>query len=80
MNTLQEMPIMKITLKGEPFYRSDDAAVLLERSVYPVQKWCRQGRLEGVKKIGRDLLIPEQSVEKMKSTLRPSTLTEASVQ
>jgi hypothetical protein len=67
---------MKITLKGESFYRSNDVAALLERSVYTIQKWCRQGRFEGVKKIGRDLLIPEQSVQKVKSNIQPVKLAE----
>ena len=62
---------MKITLKGETFYRSQEVATLLDRSVYTVQKWCRQGRLEGTRKIGRDLLIPERSVQRMKTVVRP---------
>jgi hypothetical protein len=78
VNTLQELDVMKITLKGESFYRSRDVATLLERSVYTIQKWCRQGRFEGVKKIGRDLLIPEQSVHKMKSNIPAVTLQEVS--
>ena len=69
---------MKITLKGVTFYRSQDAASLLERSVYTVQKWCRQGRLDGSRKIGRDLLIPERSVQKMKVVIRPRKMAEAS--
>jgi excisionase family DNA binding protein len=70
---------MRITLKGVTFYRSQEVATLLERSVYTIQKWCRQGRLDGARKIGRDLLIPERSVQKMKSVIRPRKLAEVSL-
>ena len=65
--------VVKFTLSGKAYFRTPDAAILLNRSIYTVQKWCRQGRFDGAKKLGRDYVIPETSISSMKERLKVDT-------
>lgn len=50
---------------------SAQAAERLHVGLKTVQDWCRRGRLEGAKKIGRHWLIPEASLAKLGTAPRP---------
>ena len=63
---------MIMTIKGEAFCLTKDAATALGRSIYTIQKWCRQGRFQNCRKYGRDFFIPVSAVDNMRSLLEDS--------
>jgi len=64
---------LRYQLNGIVYFQTPDVAKTLDRSVYTIQKWCRQNRFEGAKKLGRDYVIPEKSIRRMKTAIEPQT-------
>jgi excisionase family DNA binding protein len=64
---------MKKTLREADFLSTNEAAQVLGVSVRRVRQFIDGGRLEGVRKFGRDWMIPRESLEavRIRKTGRP---------
>lgn len=51
-------------MSQEPLYYSvEEAARILGVSEETVRRWCRRGKIPGVKRFGREFLIPRTSID-----------------
>ena len=44
------------------FQTAKEAADRLGVTIRAVQKWAKEGKLDGAKKVGRDWMIPEEAI------------------
>lgn len=59
-----------------PYYTVDEIAEMLHTHVETVRKWCRDGRLEGARKFGKDWFIPRTTIDPPKPQQKPAPLHE----
>ena len=53
---MYEMTGLKID--RDAFYRTTDIAKAMEKQIGTVRGWCKDGKIPGVKKVGREFIIP----------------------
>jgi excisionase family DNA binding protein len=61
-------------MQESPWYTSDQAAIVLQRHPETIRKLCKQGKLEGARKIGGEWYIPRTTIDPPAPTQQPATL------
>lgn len=61
---------MPIKIDEEAFYKVKEVTEILEKSKEMVRRYCREGRIPGVKKVGREFIIPGWGLKEYLSTDR----------